>query len=353
MKRGIFNLFFAVLLACPLFAWAWSYPVKEVEGAFCGQSGGVCKIELPRISKADYLKYYQLPRYRQIYTVLWGGTYFWGWDFGFWSHQGVDIASPQGTPIYAAGAGEVILAQEKGERGKVIVIKHLWQGKQLYTVYAHLESIKVAVGAQVAEGQQIATMGSSWNSTGPHLHFQIDINEGEHPYFPKGCGGTISEVVNEGKCRDQIRKNTLDPILFLETEGKLFLAEQQKEWSQISAFLSPYALDFSLEKSVLMLGAATSLQISSALGSEENFLAEELRFEASNMEIFPKQLSYLGTGRIVHLRPQNPGLHQLHIRSGSHKIKTLSLFVLDEQLKAKLEQKTSEIPALQVILDQL
>ena len=55
----------------------------------------------------------------------------------------------------------MILAQEKGERGKVIVIKHLWEGKQLYTVYAHLESIKVAVGAQVAEGQQIATIGSS------------------------------------------------------------------------------------------------------------------------------------------------------------------------------------------------
>ena len=230
------------------------------------------------------------------------------------------------------------------------MIKHLWQGKQLYTVYAHLATIDVELGAQVVEGQKIATMGSTGNSTGPHLHFQIDTNEGEHPYFPKGCGGTISEVVNEGKCRDQIRKNTLDPILFLETEGKLFLAEQQKEESQTSAFVSPYTLRFQLEKTIFMLGESVNLQLS---GVEESFLVEALHFEAPSMEVFPKQLSYLGKGRKVLLTPKTIGLHQLHIRSGSRKIKTFSLFVLDEQLKAKLEQKVSEIPALQQILDQL
>lgn len=86
------------------------------------------------------------------------------------------------------GDGEVVFAQEKGERGNVIVIKHLWKGHVLHSVYAHLEKIEVQVGDLVKEGDRIATMGSTGNSTGSHLHFQIDINEeGDHPFFPKGC----------------------------------------------------------------------------------------------------------------------------------------------------------------------
>lgn len=96
---------------------------------------------------------------------MWGGSYFGGRDFGFGSHQGVDIAGPIGTPIVAIGSGEVVWAQEKGEWGKVIVIKHLWQGMELHSVYAHLDEILVKVGDTIDEKQVIAKIGATGNAT--------------------------------------------------------------------------------------------------------------------------------------------------------------------------------------------
>jgi murein DD-endopeptidase MepM/ murein hydrolase activator NlpD len=61
------------------------------------------------------------------------------------SHQGVDIATKTGTPVYASYDGEVIVAERKGERGNVIVIKHQRNGQTLYTTYAHLSTIEVKV----------------------------------------------------------------------------------------------------------------------------------------------------------------------------------------------------------------
>lgn len=100
----------------------------------------------------------------------------------------MDIASSLGTPIYAIGTGQVINAQSKGDRGKVITIKHHFAGRYIYSNYAHLDEILVEPGEQVGEGQLIAKMGTSGYSTGPHIHFQIDTNEGKHPYHPSNCG---------------------------------------------------------------------------------------------------------------------------------------------------------------------
>lgn len=100
----------------------------------------------------------------------------------------MDIASSLGTPIYAIGTGQVINAQSKGDRGKVITIKHHFAGRYIYSNYAHLDEILVELGEQVGEGQLIAKMGTSGYSTGPHIHFQIDTNEGKHPYHPSNCG---------------------------------------------------------------------------------------------------------------------------------------------------------------------
>ena len=89
--------------------------------------------------------------------------------FSSW-HPGIDLASSTGTPIVAANGGRVIFAGwNSWGYGNLIVLIH---GPNM-TVYGHLESIFVSCGQVVSAGQQIGTMGSTGNSSGPHLHFEI------------------------------------------------------------------------------------------------------------------------------------------------------------------------------------
>ncbi len=89
------------------------------------------------------------------------------------SHTGLDIATSTGTPIKAAASGKVTFSGTKGSYGKMVVINHS-NGVQTY--YAHCSKLYVSVGEQVAQGQTIAAVGSTGNSTGPHLHLEIRIN---------------------------------------------------------------------------------------------------------------------------------------------------------------------------------
>ena len=88
-------------------------------------------------------------------------------------HSGIDIAAPYGAPIYAAEAGKVILASYYDGYGNCIIIDH---GDGVSTLYAHCSSIIVKVGQYVSKGQIIGYVGSTGNSTGPHLHFEVSIN---------------------------------------------------------------------------------------------------------------------------------------------------------------------------------
>lgn len=94
---------------------------------------------------------------------------------GVGDHKGIDIAARKGDPVLAARAGVVILADERGRSayGKVVKIDH---GEGVYTKYAHLSRIDVAKGDWVAAGEQIAAIGNSGQSTGPHLHFEYYRN---------------------------------------------------------------------------------------------------------------------------------------------------------------------------------
>ena len=88
------------------------------------------------------------------------------------SHAGVDIATPTGTPIWASSGGVVVTAGWCGGYGYLVSINHP-DGRQ--TRYAHLSKIYVSVGQYVSQGQVVAASGSTGQSTGPHLHFEMRI----------------------------------------------------------------------------------------------------------------------------------------------------------------------------------
>jgi murein DD-endopeptidase MepM/ murein hydrolase activator NlpD len=86
-------------------------------------------------------------------------------------HTGMDIAISIGTPVFAADDGTVILAGRKGSYGNCVEIEH---GNGLVTRYGHLSKINVSVGDKVSRGETvIGRVGSTGNSTGPHLHFEV------------------------------------------------------------------------------------------------------------------------------------------------------------------------------------
>lgn len=88
-------------------------------------------------------------------------------------HNGLDMAASSGTPILAAYDGDVVAADYSGSMGNYIMIDH---GSGLYTIYMHCSALYVSKGQSVYKGQNIAAVGSTGRSTGPHLHFSVRLN---------------------------------------------------------------------------------------------------------------------------------------------------------------------------------
>lgn len=105
-------------------------------------------------------------KFREVHPVL--GTPQW--------HHGQDFSTPYGTEVYATGSGKVIEAGWSGGFGNCIVIDH---GYGYQSTYGHLSSIRVTVGLNVKRGDMIGLTGSTGTSSGPHLHYQIDLY-GQH-----------------------------------------------------------------------------------------------------------------------------------------------------------------------------
>ncbi len=97
-----------------------------------------------------------------------------GW-YGYSGHTAIDYSKSgaYGTPVYASAGGTVIHASWSGGYGKLIKVRH---SNGYVSCYAHLSSMLVSVGDRVTQGEQIGRIGSTGNSTGPHLHFEIRIN---------------------------------------------------------------------------------------------------------------------------------------------------------------------------------
>ncbi|MFF0061196.1 transglycosylase family protein [Streptomyces sp. NPDC005279] len=95
------------------------------------------------------------------------------WASGY--HTGVDFPVPTGTAVQAVASGRVVSAGWAGAYGYQVVIRHT-DGK--YSQYAHLSALTVRSGQQVSSGQRIARSGSTGNSSGPHLHFEVRTGPG-------------------------------------------------------------------------------------------------------------------------------------------------------------------------------
>src|SRR3989338_3435669 len=134
-------------------------------------------------------------RLKEVYHFNPDAPYFWtsiptvwplrGWvtsDFGLRRsplsggrqlHEGVDIASPYGTPVTATGDGVVTFAGRQGGLGNKIIVDH---GYGLATVYGHNSEILVKEGDKVQRGTILAKVGSTGRSTGPHVHYEVLVN---------------------------------------------------------------------------------------------------------------------------------------------------------------------------------
>ncbi|MFW0759052.1 peptidoglycan DD-metalloendopeptidase family protein [Pseudomonas sp. H11T01] len=91
------------------------------------------------------------------------------------AHKGVDYAAPRGTPIKAAGDGKVLLAGRRGGYGNTVIIQH---GNTYRTLYGHMQGFAkgVQTGGTVKQGQVIGYIGTTGLSTGPHLHYEFQVN---------------------------------------------------------------------------------------------------------------------------------------------------------------------------------
>ena len=93
--------------------------------------------------------------------------------WGYYNHTGTDIATKPGTAVRASAAGTVVYSGWQRGYGYTVIINH---GNGIRTLYAHNSALHVANGQYVQQGQLIASVGSTGNSTGPHCHFEIIMN---------------------------------------------------------------------------------------------------------------------------------------------------------------------------------
>jgi murein DD-endopeptidase MepM/ murein hydrolase activator NlpD len=158
-----------------LFAWSWRRPLLAI---------GVASLMVPLLiagmvvqARQERVGVLQMPVTNPTITQPFGCT---ALAIEPWSaecanhhfHSGIDLAAPLDTPIYAATAGAITLHRERGGYGLYIL---LTRDPGLSTLYGHLDWPLVQSGDMVAAGQAIALMGSTGNSTGPHLHFEVRI----------------------------------------------------------------------------------------------------------------------------------------------------------------------------------
>jgi murein DD-endopeptidase MepM/ murein hydrolase activator NlpD len=158
-----------------LFAWSWRRPLIAI-GAACLMAP-LLIAGMAVHARQEHAGILLMPVKDPALTQRFGCT---ALEIEPWSvecathhfHSGIDLAGPAGTPIYAATGGTITVHRERGGYGLYILLS---RDPGLSTLYGHLDWPLVQPGDVVTAGQVIALMGSTGNSTGPHLHFEVRI----------------------------------------------------------------------------------------------------------------------------------------------------------------------------------
>ena len=147
---------------------------QEVVNTEMVQQPTTCVIKVgtkERVEKADYTK--ETPVGSYVYPVEYADSRITAYQGDGRGHKGIDIAAPYGTPIYAATAGKVTRADSDGWNGGYGIVIEIDNDDGLNCRYAHLSYLNVSEGADVVKGQLIGYVGSTGDSTGNHLHFEV------------------------------------------------------------------------------------------------------------------------------------------------------------------------------------
>lgn len=323
MKKYILWL---MVLCTPMIGLARVYPVQEVTINNCLKPyEEPCTLAMPHINGADYTGVKDEPIFRRLYKVLWGATDINGRDRSAGSHKGVDIASVAGTSVYAMWSGKVIEAGWRGERGNVVIVEHKLGSKKIRSTYAHLDEVLIRKGDTVDEGDKIGEIGKSGNASGPHVHRQIDINQtGPHPYHPSGCGDDLELIINEWKCRKQVLINTIDPIAFVETQGKSLGRDTDKSIPTLSLQTSIQLAWFA--GGYIPLNTTKILKIIPQMSGDidDPITITSLR---GGTDIFPNKVLFLGTQRSIFVTAQEEWLDILQIKQGTTLLQSIPVII--------------------------
>lgn len=228
-----------------------TYPLQKVTTFACRQLmkpwdelPDSCKVDLPIIKNANYEAYSNDNEYKNIYTTLRGGSYHDQWDIEKGDHAGVDIATANGTPLYAVAHGVVTFAGTQSWYGNVVKLMFSYKGVTYHAVYAHMKSISVSKGDLVTQGQKVGEVGNTGSVSGAlwgnHVHFEIaKDNAGRPAYYYQWCPAlsnhTLTQITNGGLCREYRQKYAYDPIAFIEKakKNKVIIADAHPSaWEQ-------------------------------------------------------------------------------------------------------------------------